>query len=170
MSATKFTSFNCRGIGEFKKRKDVFAYLHKQDFNVCFLQDIHCKKVGVPYFRNTWGKDVLIAPYTGNARGVAILTKQTDIAFSKTLVDNNGNYIITKANLSDSQSFCLVNVYGPNLDDPNFYEKLFEEISLTVGEEDMPIIIGGDLNLTLDQKLDNFTIIEGRTTPEQERF
>ena len=76
MSDIKFASFNCRGLGDFRKRKDVLAYLRKKDFNICFLQDIHCRKIGVPYFRNAWGTDVLIAPYANNARGVAVLTKK----------------------------------------------------------------------------------------------
>ena len=70
------TSFHCGGIGDFKKRKDVFTYLRKQDFNIYFLHDVHCRKVRISYFRNAWGREVLIAPYTGNARGVAILSKQ----------------------------------------------------------------------------------------------
>ena len=156
MSGIKFASFNCRGIGDFKKRKDVFSYLRKKDFNICLLQDIHCRKIGVPYFRNAWGTDVVVAPYANNARGVAILTKNIDVTFSDTCIDEHGNFIITRARISDTVDFCLVNVYGPNSDEPDFYENLAKNVNRLVGEENMPTIIAGDFNLTLNQSLDNF--------------
>ena len=75
MSEIKIASFNCRGIQDYKKRKDVFAYLRNQEFNIIMLQDVHCRKIGVQLLRNCWGSDILVAPFANNARGVAILTK-----------------------------------------------------------------------------------------------
>ena len=129
MSEIKFASFNCRGVGDFRKRKDVFAYLRNQDFNICFLQDIHCSKMGAPYFRNCWGKDGLISAFTNNARGVAILTKNLEARFSDTIIDDDGNFIITTFKTADETSFCLVNLYGPNSDDPSFYCNIAQKIS-----------------------------------------
>ena len=164
MSEIKFASFNCRGLGDFRKRKDVFGYLRNQDFNICFLQDIHCRKIGVPYFRNGWGTDVVVAPYKNNARGVAILTKNIDVSFSHTRIDEGGNFIITKAKVQGNSDFCLVNVYGPNSDDPKFYEDLFREMDKLLDEYDLPIIIAGDLNLTLNQSMDNFNYKRANNT------
>ena len=156
MSEIKFASFNCRGLGDFRKRKDVLAYLRNQDFNICFLQDIHCSKMGAPYFRNCWGKDVLIAPLTNNARGVAILTKNVEANFSDTIIDDDGNFIITKFKTHDEAKFCLVNLYGPNSDDPSFYCNIAQKISSLMDDIEFPVIIAGDFNLTLDQSKDNF--------------
>ena len=88
----------------------MFGYLRNQDFNICLLQDVHYRNVGVPYFRNAWGTDVIVAPYTNNARGVAILTKNIDVSFSDTCIDDCGIFIITKARVHDTADFCLVNV------------------------------------------------------------
>ena len=96
MSKITFASFNCRGLGNFRKRKDVLAFLRSQDLNIILLQDIHCTKIGIPYFRNGWGSDIIVAPFTNNARGVAILTKNVDIVFERTHIDVNGNFIVTK--------------------------------------------------------------------------
>ena len=74
MSYVNICSVNCRGIGEYRKRKDVFNYLRAMDYNIFFLQDVHCSKGKVNLFRNMWGSNVLIAPHTHNARGVTILT------------------------------------------------------------------------------------------------
>ena len=157
MSDIKLISFNCRGLGDYKKRKDVFGYLRNLDFNICLLQDVHCRKIGVPYFRNAWGTDVLIAPYSNNARGVAILTKNIGVQFRSTAIDEGGNFIITKMRVNGTANFCLANVYGPNSDSPLFYKDLSKRIQdmLDEEDEDVPIIIAGDLNLTLDQKIDN---------------
>ena len=86
-----------------------------------FCRIFIAKKMGAPYFRNCWGNDVLIAPFTNNARGVAILTKNVEVSFSDTIIDDNGNFIITKFKTQDETNFCLVNLYGPNSDDPTFY-------------------------------------------------
>lgn len=49
-----------------------------------------------------------------------------------------------------NQNIILVNLYGPNIDDPNFYNNVFLLISYMQGA----IIIGGDFNCTLNPKLD----------------
>ena len=105
MSGIKLASFNCRGIQDYKKRKDVFGYLRSQDFNIMLIQDVHCSRIGISYFRNCWGSDVLVAPFTNNARGVAILTKNIDISFSNTYLDDSGNMIVTKAKVNDTIDF-----------------------------------------------------------------
>ena len=39
----KLFTFNVNGLGEFKKRKDVFDFLRKQSGNIYFLQETHWK-------------------------------------------------------------------------------------------------------------------------------
>ena len=155
MSEIKIASFNCRGIQDYEKRKDVFAYLRNQEFNIIMLQDVHCRKIGVQLLRNCWGSDILVAPFANNARGVAILTKNIDVRFSKTHLDESGNLIVTKAKVEDSE-FCLVNVYGPNSDEPDFYTSMKSLIDACIEEENLPVIIGGDFNLTLKQNEDTY--------------
>ena len=67
-----------------------------------------------------------------------------------------GIYVITVARVQDATDLCLVNIYGPNSDHPNFFEKLSTGIDRVLGEESIPIIIAGDFNLTLNQSMDNF--------------
>ena len=63
-SYVNICSLNCRGIGEYRKRKDVFNYLRALDCNIFFLQDLHCSKDKVNSFRSMWGSDVIIASHT----------------------------------------------------------------------------------------------------------
>ena len=96
-----------------------------------------------------------MAPYTSNARGVALLTKNIDTRFEKQYVSEDGNVIVSRIRVNASLDMCLVNVYGPNSDDPNFYRSLLAQIDDCVGDDNLPIIIGGDFNLTLSQEKDN---------------
>ena len=93
---------NVRGLGSWEKRKDVFEKLRSSDAHIFLLQDIHCAKGREMIFRNSWGTDILLASFTANARGVTILTNRVDIMFSDTLIDNEGNFIITHAKIDQS--------------------------------------------------------------------
>ena len=52
----------------------------------------------------------------------------------------------------DNVRILLVNVYAPNEDDPEFFNNLFENISLQADIDQ--IIVGGDFNVTMDNRLD----------------
>ena len=64
--------------------------------------------------------------------------------------DTRGNFIIMTL-LTMDKEITLVNVYGPNNDKPQFYERLQEQLT----ERQNPnIIIAGDWNLLLNPSLD----------------
>ena len=117
------------------------------------LQDIHCSKGKENMFRNAWGTDILIAPFRSNARGVAILSKGVKVTVCETRIDEGGNYVIAKVIINDTMKILLANVYGPNDDRPEFYEKLGKLLE-EVEEENTPVIMGGDFNIALDSELD----------------
>jgi exonuclease III len=74
MIQLKIISMNCRGLADFKKRKDVFMYLRKFNADIICLQDIHVAEGRQNSFKNSWGQHSIIATGTANSRGVAILT------------------------------------------------------------------------------------------------
>ena len=155
----KVCSMNCRGLGEYKKRRDVFNFLKGMDCNLFLLQDIHCAKERVNSFRNLWGTDILLAPYKNNARGVGIFTKNIDISFADSKIDDNGNYIVVKATINQEFDIIIANVYGPNSDNPTFFDSL-KNVCLDMTEkETIPVLIAGDLNMALDVELDTFNYI-----------
>ena len=112
---------NVRGLGDWKKRKDVFEKLRSSDAHIFLLQDVHCAAGREMFFRNSWGTDILIAPFTSNARGVAILTNRIDVKFSHTLIDTGGNFIITRALIEQSFNVIIASIYAPNRDTPEFF-------------------------------------------------
>ena len=127
------------------------------------LQDIHCEKSKCNVFRNAWGSDIFIAPYKNNARGVAILTRKIKLSICELRIDEGGNYIIVRAILNDNQKLILVNIYGPNDDNPNFYEKLGETCA-EMGNEGIPFIIAGDMNMALNGKIDTVNYVRENNT------
>ena len=154
----KVCSVNCRGLGEYRKRRDVFNYLKALDCNVFLLQDIHCAKGRENSFRNLWGSDILLAPYRNNARGVGILTKNIDIRFVGSRIDDNGNYIIVKAIINQQFEIVITNIYGPNNDNPTFFENM-QAICADMAEDATPILIAGDLNMALNSELDTYNYV-----------
>ena len=44
MAKLSVISCNCQGLGDFRKRKDVFHYLREKKFDIYFLQDTHFEK------------------------------------------------------------------------------------------------------------------------------
>ena len=41
----KIASFNVNGISDAVKRRELFHYLHKHDFDIILLQETHSKKI-----------------------------------------------------------------------------------------------------------------------------
>ena len=158
MTEVNICSLNCRGLGDYRKRRDVFHYLRRRDFHIYLLQDIHCGPGRENTFRNAWGTDILISPYRNNARGVAILTKGVKITVVESKIDECGNYIIAKVVINDTLRIILVNIYGPNDDNPKFYEEL-GKICEEMGNENTPFIIGGDFNIALNGSIDTFNYV-----------
>ena len=64
----------------------------------------------------------------------------------------SGRYIIIQGNIL-AQKINLMNVYGPNEDNPSFFEKLF----LSISSLEEHYIIRGDFNCALDPVLDRST-------------
>ena len=98
-----------------------------------------------------WGFDGLVAPGTSRARGVAILFKNTfEYKISNVKKCPIGNYLLVDIEILN-KSMTLGAVYGPNEDNPIFYEYVFQEIE-SIGND--YIILGGDWNLVLNHNID----------------
>ena len=86
--------------------------------------------------------------------GTAILTNRTDIQFSNTLIDKGGNFIITQATINKSFSLVIASIYAPNRDTPEFFQPIEQYMDQL--ESDIPIMLGGDWNLVLEQERDSY--------------
>ena len=92
---------------------------------------------------------------TSNSRGVAILVKRNfEYKVHTNYNDQSGNLIILNLEISNT-SIKLVNLYGPNTDQPAFYQNISEIIGSS--EQDYNIVF----SLALDPSVDanNYTNI-----------
>ena len=144
-------SQNVRGIADATKRRQVFYWLHNKPEEIIFLQEAHCTPDAEALWRTEWGGDIFFAHGTRNSRGVCILFKnKITKKIHNSQSDPNGRYIILDVEVNDKR-LTLVNIYGPNNDDAEFYLNLMEKV------EDIPNdnrIIAGDFNVVLDLDID----------------
>lgn len=156
----KFTSWNCRGLKKLTKVKQVMSRLKFLQSKVVFLQETHLLSGDISKIRRRWQGQVLSAPYTTHARGVMILIhKSVPLQIQNIVKDPAGRYIMVQGTLL-SEIINLINVYGPNEDDPKFYDNLFLTVSNLTGQ----YIIAGDFNCTLDPLRDRSTGLDDTHT------
>ena len=124
----KICSLNCRGLNDKVKRRDVLKYIRKKKFSIYCLQDVHWEKKWENMVRSEWGYETFVAGNTTNSRGVAILMNNNfDFKIRNVQRDEGGNWIILDiAMLSMDLTICCL--YGPNDDQPNFYNNMKEMI------------------------------------------
>ena len=111
-------TFNCNGINDHRKRKDLFDHLRQ------LLQETHLKFKAERFITSGWGFDCFLLGVNTNKNGVAILFNNTfKCYFFNTVRDPNG-WVLRLLNKTNKQikRMTLVNMYGPSsADKPDFF-------------------------------------------------
>ena len=148
----KIASLNCRGLGDSHKRKDIFNYLRQKKFSIYCLQDTHFTEKIEKNIRTQWGFDCFFSHGTNVSRGVCVLMNNNfEYKILQKKIDLEGNFIILKIELEKKITLTLVNIYGPNKENPPFYDNLLANI---VELEADSVIICGDTNTVQRYELD----------------
>ena len=148
-------SLNCQGLGDLRKRRDVFHYIRQKKHSIYFLQDTHFSPKLEQYIKAEWGYTAFFSSKNSNSRGVAILFDNNfEFKVKGTYKDTEGNVLMVHVYITlMNKDILLVNVYGPNRDDPEFYNVLNEQIK----SKNIPnLICAGDWNLVLDPNKDYY--------------
>ncbi len=128
----KIMSHNCQGLQMREKRRDIFNYLHSKDFDIYCLQDTHFVEQDETLIRNQWKGQCIFNSYASNQRGVAILFKNNfEYKIHQVKKDEDGNLLGLDINIEEKR-FPLINVYGPNTDNPCFYDKVTQIIDFFI--------------------------------------
>ena len=144
-------SYNCQGLNSAEKRRDVFNYLKSKNCNIYCLQDTHFTVKDECSIRNLWGGDCIFNSFSSNQRGVAILiNKNFEYKIIKTKNDDHGNLLAIDMEI-EHKKITLINLYGPNNNFPEFFNKVSEIIE---NFDNQTVIMAGDYNLVQDQSLD----------------
>ena len=151
MAKLKIVSVNVRGIGTQHKRRDVMHFLKNMNCDIIMLQDTHLIKAKISSFNSLWTGKAYHSCYTNNSRGTSILINNKlhhDIISEYT--GTHGNYIIIQCKIG-TDSYVLGSIYGPNRDEPQFYEHIDEILDSVDCDH---IFIGGDFNFVMDAEND----------------
>ena len=148
----KVLSANCRGLRDKSKRLDVINYLSDNNPDIICLQDTHLMESDAFEFRKFWQGNFILHGTRHNARGVAILFgKHFEYNILYTNKDNEGNMILVDLEINETK-FRLINMYGPNTDNEEFYTCVSNDIARN--EQDY-LIWCGDFNISLNPRLDS---------------
>jgi exonuclease III len=114
-------SWNVRGLNNQVKRARVFSYMKSIPADIIFLQETHISHSEQRRLRCNWISQVFQSTFSSSARVAAILFhKSAPFKHISTISDPIGRYLIVSGLLS-SIHVTLLNVYGPNFDDPAFF-------------------------------------------------
>ena len=153
MSELSLLSFNTQGLQGLNKRIDVLEFLKDKKYHIYCLQDTHFTEDDVEELKDQWGQNCILSNFKSNARGVAILIgKNVEYTIHKQTIDIGGNYIVLDITVCN-QRLTLINIYGPNNDDPVFFQPIANLIDITNNDK---YILCGDYNCILDPILDSY--------------
>ena len=153
MENLKFLSFNCRGLNNHIKRRELFSWLKDQNLDVIFLQETFCTKKLETQFKASWRGEVLLSLSDScHSRGVAILFRENmEHKILSKYASEDGRIILANVQIKDA-IFSYVSVYAPNNEEAkiNFINNLKNIISSHSSNMDN-LIIGGDFNCCLSE-------------------
>ena len=151
MTDINLISYNVRGLGGYKKRREIFHYLNIRKFDIAFLQETHSTRKSERFWTTESGSKMLFPHGALSSRGVAIMTdKKLNAKILKNISDPSGRYVIAVIKVQEHK-ILLANIYAPNVDDREFFVEVFQKIDELDVEQK---IIGGDFNSLLDIQLD----------------
>ena len=147
MDKTRLLTYNIRGLADSSKCRSIFNYLHTKKYDIVYMQETHSSKKIEKIWSAEWGSKIWFAHGSTNSKGVAILFKKnTPLTVHNVITDENGRFLILYVTWQGLKVL-MVNVYGPNDDNPDFYKTLFGDIRRFSPHY---VILGGDLNLALN--------------------
>ena len=152
MSSVIIGSVNCRGLAEKIKRVDIFC-ICKELYDITVLTDTHCCLENESHWLVEWGYIGKFSCYSSRSREVAVLFKNSlEFKINSEILDTNGNFVILDITIQDYR-LTLVAIYGPNDDNPDFFQSLQSKICLY---ENTSVIVVGDWNVVQNYNKDTF--------------
>lgn len=150
----KILSANCRSLKGHERRKEVFDYLKEMNYDIYCLQETRFVSGIENTVKEDWGGGECVFSCSGSgSSGVAILFRNA-FAAENIKKDTNGNYLLLEFTTEEEKRFLLCCIYGPSGNDKPSAD-FFEHLQKRIDEYDCEnIIVCGDFNATLNQKLD----------------
>lgn len=148
-STLTVVTWNVHGIRTQGKRKKIFNHLSQLNPDICLIQETHFSHSDLTHFKCKDYNNIYSSTFNNRQRGVSILI-HNKLMYNhlSTTVDPEGRYVIINGTLSNN-NLTIMNIYGPNNDNPSFFHDVFSKLN-----DNSNIILAGDFNTVLDEKLD----------------
>ena len=129
LNLIKIESLNCRSLRDLKKRLDFFDDFKKRGIHIINLQETHLIANDLIMLKKNWNCKFVIAGERKQSLGVMIiLNNNFEYKIHNVNKDKKGRYIICDLEVIGVARFLMINIYGPNKDNPIYFDKLFEII------------------------------------------
>ena len=168
MTSIIIESINCRGARNRVKRTDIFDKAKKEHVNILCLQETHIIPEDINMIKDDWNVEFYISGKESNSGGVLIaLENNFEYICHMSIADDQGRYLILDIELAGVARFLLINVYGPNEDQPNFYIDMFNIIE---NLDTKNLILVGDWNIVMNYELDTLNYKKNKNPRSREFF
>ena len=152
MTSITIESINCRGVRNRLKRTDIFNKAKTEQVNILCLQETHITPEDLNMIKDDWNVEYYISGKETNSGGVLIaLENNFEHTCHTSIADDQGRFLILDIELPGVARFLLINVYGPNEDQPDFYVDMFNIIE---NLDTKNLILVGDWNTVMNYELD----------------
>lgn len=146
-------SWNVRGLGSPVKRAAVYDGLDTLKVEIACLQETHLTK---DTKNNLWNKRYqhqFHSTYTSYSRGVSTLIG-SGVAFicRQCRIDEEGRYVFLHCVIENLECV-LANLYIPP---PFKLDIMYNLMEFIIDKAELPVIVVGDFNMVLDNKIDRF--------------
>ena len=143
-------SGNVRGIRDRNKRGDMWLLFQKMKADIICLQETHLIDQDLNQLKLEWNVEFFLSGNSSNSKGVAIILNNTfEYEVSDKIIDREGRFIILKILVNNLIPLQIVNLYGSNQDNPEWFKNLF----LNVDRQNSDFVVfTGDWNTTLSEK------------------
>ena len=119
-------SLNCRGLNKNIKRKRIFQKC--KEFDIICLQETHITKDNGELWKTEWGGNLYFSEGTANSKGqIILINRKLDFDQINIVVKTERLLGISIKLKNETESFYIINVYGPNndLEKPSFIDSLY---------------------------------------------
>jgi len=125
-------SANVNGFGDSTKRREFLRHIEKVKPDIICLIDTRFSEQIHRLIENETNHYCFFNSFNSNARGIAVLVKKTcPISIVDITNDKTGNLLFLKCIYEDNELLLGV-IYGPNNDDPTFFNDIFSVFLLEI--------------------------------------
>ena len=123
----KILSLNVRELNSSRKRRQVVRWLHRQQADVLFLQEMYSTPQTITKWETRWGDKIDYNNGSSHSIGVMILFKpRLDVCIEQIIRNKYGRCVLTETTIDDTKKV-FVNICAPN--EPKHQVSLQNELS-----------------------------------------